>query len=147
MRLLLYQLRPAVLEQDGLVRALQQRLDAVERRAGVEIELQTDSSIVLPPLVEEGLYRITLEALNNTLKHAAAQSVLIRLHANDNNVSLCVQDDGQGFLLDTADAQGGLGLISMRERAKQIGATLTILSKPGQGTTVNVTLSDDFSRN
>ena len=130
-----------------MVRALQQRLDAVERRAGVEIELQTDSSIVLPPLVEEGLYRITLEALNNTLKHAAAQSVLIRLHANDNNVSLCVQDDGQGFLLDTADAQGGLGLISMRERAKQIGATLTILSKPGQGTTVNVTLSDDFSRN
>jgi signal transduction histidine kinase len=138
MRLLLYQLRPAELAQEGLIPALQHRLDAVERRTGVEVQLLADPAIKLSSPVEEGLYRIALEALNNTLKHAAASSVIVQLEVGDNGVTLTVQDNGVGFALDKANGQGRLGLISMRERAKQIDAALTIFSEPGQGTTVRV---------
>ncbi len=138
MRLLLYQLRPAELVQEGLIPALQHRLDAVERRTGVEVQLLADPAIKLSSAVEEGLYRIALEALNNTLKHAAASSVIVQLEAGDNGVTLMVQDNGVGFALDKANGKGRLGLISMRERAKQINAALTIFSEPGQGTTVRV---------
>ena len=72
MRLMLYELRPAVLEQVGLVQAVTQRLDAVERRAGINARLEAAESLRLSPVVEESLYRICQEALNNALKHSSA---------------------------------------------------------------------------
>jgi PAS domain S-box-containing protein len=136
MRLLVYELRPLVLEREGLVGALQQRLDAVEGRAGVEARLLVETEVELAPPVEEALYRIAQEALNNALKHAQATSVTVRMHTEGERVELEIADNGQGFDPNAIGDTGGLGLITMRERAEQLGGTLRILSAPGEGTKV-----------
>jgi PAS domain S-box-containing protein len=139
MRLLVYQLRPLALEHEGLIGALQARLDSVEKRAGVEARFLIEGGLgSLPPMLEEGLFRIAQEALNNALKHAAARSVVVRLRGGDDCVTLEVADDGRGSALLAADVQGGLGLTSMRERVAKLAGTLTIESTPGQGTRVAV---------
>ena len=88
MRLMLYELRPAVLEQVGLVQALTQRLDAVEQRAGINARLDVAEPLRLSPVVEESLYRICQEALNNALKHASASNVVVRLQRDGDIVIL-----------------------------------------------------------
>jgi signal transduction histidine kinase len=138
MRLLLYELRASTLEAEGLVGALQQRLDAVEKRAGIEGRLVIEEMVELPALVEEGLYRIAQEALNNALKHAAATLVTVRISANGERAELEVVDNGISFDPTNISNTGGMGLTNMRERAEQLGGTLTIYSKPGQGTRVKV---------
>ncbi len=98
MRLLVYELRPPDLEKEGLVGALHKRLNAVEKRAGVEARLITEGILAdLPVELEENLYRIAQEALANALKHAAAQQVLVRLSADPGQVTLEITDDGCGF--------------------------------------------------
>jgi signal transduction histidine kinase len=140
MRLLVHELRPPVLEKEGLVGALQQRLDAVEGRSGVETRLRVEGVLELPALVEEELYRIAQEALNNALKHAAATLVTIHIRADDQDVELEVVDNGAGFNPDTVSHRGGVGLASMRERAEGLDGSFTILSAPGEGTRVKITL-------
>lgn len=136
MRLLVYQLRPAALEREGLVGALRARLEAVERRAGVEAELSVKGEGVLPRELEEGLYRIAQEALNNALKHAHAGSVLVSLRLGEDCVELEVRDDGRGFV--PGETTAGMGLANMRERARALGGELEIASAPGEGTAVRV---------
>ncbi len=139
MRLLVYELRPSALERDGLVGALRERLNAVEGRVNVRARLITEDLIELPAPVEEGLYRIAQEALNNILKHAAASSVALYLRANGNRVELEVIDDGTGFDLAQAEKAGGMGLKNIRERARKIGGSVEINTGPGQGTKIIVT--------
>lgn len=141
MRLLVYELRPLALEQEGLVGALQQRLDAVERRAGVDAELLVEGVSDLDPAAEDGLYWIAQEALNNALKHSGATSIRVRIRALDQVVDLEVVDTGKGFDLNTASRRGGMGLVSIRQRAEQLGASLAILSSPGSGTAVRVSMA------
>jgi signal transduction histidine kinase len=136
MRLLVHQLRPPLLEEEGLLAALHQRLAAVERRAGVDARLLSGDLVDLPGAIEDGLYRIANEALNNALKHASATSVTVRVEASDEQVEMEVQDNGQGFDVAAVREQGGIGLSSMRERAEKLGGTLTVTSVPGTGTNV-----------
>ena len=82
MRLLVFQLRPPVLEKEGLVGAIQKRLDAVEKRAGMEARLIGDPLLNLPGEVSEELYSIALEALNNVLKHAETDSVTVSIRSD-----------------------------------------------------------------
>jgi len=139
MRLLVYQLRPFALEREGLIGALQGRLDSVEKRAGIDARFVIDGDVGrLSPTLEEGLFRIAQEALNNALKHAAARSVLVRLHGDDECVTLEISDDGRGFDRDTASVHGGLGLIGIEERVTQLRGILTVRSSPGRGTYVSV---------
>ncbi len=140
MRLLVYELRPPLLAREGLVGILQQRLDAVEGRAGVEARLLVEGSPTLTPLLEEGLYRIAMEALNNALKHAMATTVTVRICAADYQVSLKVTDNGCGFDPEAVADTGGMGLAIMSERAERLGGTLTIDSRPGVGTEITVSL-------
>jgi signal transduction histidine kinase len=139
MRLLVYELRTSALEAEGLVGALQQRLDAVEKRAGVEVHLLVEEMVELPPLVEEGLYRIAQEALNNILKHARATVVTVKVKADGEQAELEVIDDGRAFDPNRIANTGGMGLTSMHERAERVGGSLTISSEAGQGTRVRVT--------
>jgi len=138
MRLLIYQLRPPALESGGLAVALQVRLDAVERRGGIQAELTVEGEDRLPPAVQAELHQIAQEALNNALKHAHARRVQVRLHLCEDATRLVVQDDGVGFEPAAAEVGGGLGLPGMRERAHRIGGRLEIESAPGQGTSVLV---------
>jgi nitrate/nitrite-specific signal transduction histidine kinase len=138
MRLLLYELRPPTLEEEGLVAALRERLDAVEARVGVETYLEADETISLPEGVAEAFYRITQEALNNALKHSSATSVRVGLRRNGAWVELSVVDDGVGFDVETASEAGGIGILGMQERAREMDGSLTIHSTPGQGTTLTL---------
>lgn len=89
----------------------------------------------LPASVESGLYRIAQEALNNAHRHARASHIYLELTANEHRVQLSIKDDGQGFDLDTLDAQEGhFGLKGIGERVKLLNGTLCIESEPGQGT-------------
>ncbi len=138
MRLLIHELRPPVLEEEGLLGALHQRLDAVEKRAGINARLRADQLVELPHAVEEGLYRIAQEALNNALKHASATNVAVRISTRNGKIMLEVEDDGQGFDVDTVDSDGGMGLANMRHRADELNGSIEIRSEPEQGTVVRV---------
>jgi signal transduction histidine kinase len=138
MRLLLYELRPLALQREGLVGAVQQRLDAVEKRAGVETHLLVEGRPDLPVPVEVELYHIIQEALNNAMKHAAARRVTVHIRAESTRVEVTVTDDGRGFDPHGVGDGGGLGLASMRARVERLGSALTIRSQPGEGTTVAV---------
>jgi len=143
MRLLIHELRPPVLEEEGLLGALHQRLDAVEKRAGINARLLADQLVDLPHPVEDGLYRIAQEALNNALKHAEASSVVVRIATTNGKLVLEVEDDGMGFDLDGTDSQCGMGLSNMRHRAACLGGAIEIRSGPGEGTLVSVEVAAD----
>jgi signal transduction histidine kinase/HAMP domain-containing protein len=138
MRLLIFELRPPVLEQEGLVAALEARLEAVEGRSGLETEFKVEGEDGLPPDIEEGLYRIAQEALNNTLKHAQAHRITVHLRQDKRTVVLEVADDGIGFDPAIAREQGGLGLPGMEERAAGLSGRFAVKSGPGEGTSVKV---------
>lgn len=136
MRLLIFELRPAALQEVGLEAALQTRLEAVEGRAGLTTELICRGPISLPPEYEEGLYGIAREALNNALRHSQANHIQLRLESDDRHCRLEIEDDGLGFELEDGLKQGGFGLHGMYERAESIGAQLTISTRPEGGTLV-----------
>jgi signal transduction histidine kinase len=136
MRLLIHELRPPMLEQEGLVVALQARLSAVEGRAGLKTSFKSDLVERLPTPIEAGLYRIAQEALNNALKHAHAHMIAITLSRSGKQVTLEITDDGVGFDPEAAKGRGGLGLPAMQERAAALGGKLVIQSNPGAGTRV-----------
>ena len=138
MRLLIFQLHPPELETEGLAAVLQARLAAVETRAGLQTEFRVEAERRLPIAVEEDLYWIAQEALNNVLKHARAQRVSVWLLFTDTGIALEVRDDGIGFDTHATEGQGGVGLRSVSERAVRVGGKLTYESKPGEGTRVRV---------
>jgi signal transduction histidine kinase len=143
MRLLIFQLHPPELETEGLAAVLQARLAAVEARAGLQTDFRVEGERRLPIALEEELYWIAQESLNNVLKHARAQHVTVGLHYTDASVCLEVRDDGVGFdaLAVGSEGRGGVGLRSISERAARAGGVLTHESKPGAGTRVRVEVS------
>ena len=120
--------------------AIQHRLDAVEKRAGMDARLISDHLPLLPHQVSEELYSITIEALNNSLKHAQAEVVTISIRSDNGNLDLEVHDDGLGFDTEAASNGGGMGLANMAERAAKLGADLTIDSSSDQGTSIRIIL-------
>jgi PAS domain S-box-containing protein len=140
MRLLIFELRPPVLDKVGLEAALQARLELVEERAGLQAELRVEGEGSLPSAVQEELYHIAQEALNNVLKHAWARKVSVLVRMDGPTALLEVADDGLGFDWEGAQQKQGFGLRGMAERAERIGGNLEIESVPGKGTRVNVTV-------
>jgi len=138
MRLLIYELRPPILEKEGLVAAIQSRLTSVEDRAGLKSSLNSNLASRLAFEVEAGLYQIVREALNNIIKHAHARNISIRIQEDPEAVSMEILDDGIGFLPETAIRQGRLGIASMQERARSRGWQFGITSSPGNGTCIKV---------
>ncbi|HJQ29043.1 MAG TPA: PAS domain S-box protein, partial [Rubrobacter sp.] len=138
MRALIFELRPEALESEGLIAALEKQAAALHARH--EIRVNTDLCDVEPPMspgTKEALYRIAQEVMQNTVKHAGASIVDLRLEHENGSVALEVSDDGSGFD-PSGSFPGHLGLRSMRERATQIGGTLEIQSAPGEGTRVMI---------
>ena len=141
MRALIFQLRPAALEEEGLVSALTKHTAAFESREGIAVELHVEGERRLPLPVEEAVFRVAQEALNNVAKHARATRVRIALTFTDDSLELTVSDDGAGF-----DPQAprtdrrSLGLTSMRERAAILRGDWEIDSAPGRGTTVRLSI-------
>jgi two-component system, chemotaxis family, CheB/CheR fusion protein len=142
------ELRPAALDDLGLVAALSRYVESWGRHSGVQAEFRIDGldDVRLTPDVETTFYRVAQEALNNVAKHAHASRADVLLERRNGAILLVVEDDGVGF--DAADPSqgGGLGLSGMHERASLIGAGLQIESSPGQGTSVFLRYSPDGAR-
>jgi signal transduction histidine kinase len=136
-RLLLYELRLATPDAMPLAEALQMRLDAVERRAGIDAHLEVEAGLTVPAASAHHLYWIALEALNNSLKHAAAEHVSVRLCTDGAGLALTIVDDGSG-ISPHAGAAHGYGLRDMAERAAQLGGALRLSTPPGGGVEVGV---------
>jgi len=145
MRLLIHQLRSDVLEEVGLLEALQQRLDSVERRTNIEPVLIAEGNLDdLPPEIEDQLFNIAQEALNNSLRHAQATEVIVEINEHQGQVELTISDNGKGY--DTERPVTGMGLENMTERARSIGAEIKIASETGQGTTVSIIAPTRFMK-
>jgi signal transduction histidine kinase len=138
MRMLIFELHPPKLEKEGLASTIQARLDAIEGRSGFQVKFYVEDERRLPAAIEEELYRIVQEALNNVTRHAQAAEVTIHLWYESNRFIMEVRDDGLGFDRAAAEQQGGMGLHSIKERVHQIGGRLTIESIPDKGTTLRV---------
>lgn len=139
MRTLIFQLRPPALTEHGLVAALQQHVAALDRREGLTVHLQVKGDERHARGAEQAIYRIVQEALNNVVRHAGECDVVVTLELQPDAITLRVVDDGYGF--DPTQVAGGgrhLGLTSMRERATELGGTLQLTSRPGQGTEILV---------
>lgn len=136
MRLLLFQLKPFPLEKLSLPAAIEQRFDDVERRLGIQatchmpILPEFDSQVIFE------LYRVVMEALNNSLKYAQAKEVRVSMAAENGEVALAIRDDGVGF--DVNQVVLGMGIGYMRERVSSIDGVMTIDSSPGKGTQITI---------
>lgn len=138
LRSLVFELRPADLERDGLCGALRKHVDLVRRLGQHEVELDLPDGIAPDEQRDRELLRIAQEALQNALKHARADRVVVRLRM-EGPLLLEVEDDGIGFDPDAPAARSRrLGLTSMEERARRVGGRLQIRSAAGAGTTVSV---------
>jgi signal transduction histidine kinase len=138
------ELRPSILDDLGLLAALEWQCQEFEKRSGIRTVFSSSvDTIDLPPAVSIGLFRICQESLTNVARHAGATKVCIAFQQIAGNLTLAIQDDGKG--LDTRQRnQTGrprtLGLIGMNERALMMGGQLNIVSSPGQGLTLNITI-------
>ncbi len=140
MRTLLLELRPAALTEAPLGDLLRQLAEATTGRARVPVTLDIECSTSLPPDVQVTLYRIAQESLNNVTKHSAASQATVNLRCTAKEVDLCICDNGRGFDPGSVSAEH-LGLGIMQERARAIGARITVESRPGCGTQVRLVWS------
>ncbi len=147
LRALITELRPAALDELGLVPAIETLAQRTASAEGFPVETNVDVRLeergVLTPEVESSLYRLAQEALTNITKHAQASRVELTLLHRDNVIELSVSDNGVGF--DPHDTGEGLGLVGMRERVALAGGNLEIVSAPGKGATLRARLSLDQS--
>ena len=131
-RQLSHKLHPAVLHEKGLPTALSAYCEEFSAIRGIPISYKSDENVdELSPGAALCLYRIAQEALGNVAKHANAKQVEVRLTRSNGTVCLWVSDDGVGFDSSRSETSGGLGLINMRERVRQLNGTFAFESEPG----------------
>jgi signal transduction histidine kinase len=133
------QLHPSILDDLGLIKAVEAECMNFSRREGIDIVFNHENiSTVIPKAVSLSLYRIIQEGLRNISKHACAEHISVSLKGFDHEVSLSVQDDGIGFNSAEVSEKPGLGFSSMRERVRLIHGELSIQSQPEKGTLITV---------
>jgi len=134
-------LRASPLEELGLLLGIRRMAESTAARRGLSIDISLPSS--LPPLspdIEQCIYRVAQEAIENAVKHADSQALALSLAQSGETLTLVVRDDGAGFDPKAAEKTGHFGLLGMRERARLVGGTLDIASRPGQGTMVTLVM-------
>jgi signal transduction histidine kinase len=142
LRCLSHELRPVVLDDFGLVAALESLVQGVSKRTGLVITIDASLEDRLPLVVETALYRILQEALCNVSRHAWASQVKIHLQRAPGVITGSVRDNGIGMDVSAVPqrGQGGLGLIGIRERLAALGGRLSITSRQGEGTDLGITI-------
>ncbi len=135
-------LRASPLEEMGLPGAIRELAETAAARTGAKLEMRVPDGVkgCLPGEVEQGVYRIAQESLENVVRHAGATALLVELAEGPEGLRLTVQDDGQGMEPDTAAGEEGLGIRGMQERAALIGGELAIRSEAGAGTRIALTI-------
>ncbi|MGD0794814.1 MAG: sensor histidine kinase [Dehalococcoidales bacterium] len=134
-------LRASPLDDLGLALALRKMVEDMASRANLTLDMP--EIIMVPPLtpdIEQCIYRVAQEAVTNAVKHASAKKLTVKLEFAEGGAALSVIDDGIGFDVEKIDKTSHFGLAGMQERARMVGGELHIISKPGSGTTVILTL-------
>ena len=142
LRHLLFELRPAALDEGGLSAALGEYLEVMKTESGIETELNTAMDSNPASETQVIAYRIAQEALTNVRKHAGAQRVACAVSTDDGGVLTRITDNGVGFEAGRGSVPGHLGLVAMRERAEMAGGWLRLTSAAGKGTTVEFWIPD-----
>jgi signal transduction histidine kinase len=133
-------LRPSMLDDLGLMPALEWQAREVSRRSGVKIAVAADNvSDSLPDEMRTCIYRVAQEALQNVFRHSGAKSAVVTVRQDAGSLVLSVEDDGSGF---DPERTRGLGMLGMEERVRQLGGRFEVQSAPGKGTVLKVTIPD-----
>jgi signal transduction histidine kinase len=143
LRRLSHELRPTILDDLGLLPALDFVSQGVAQRSGIEITVSGPRDRRLPVPVETALYRIVQEALNNVCRHSQARRVEVRVHTGVHEVRCSIRDDGLGFdpaAVEAGTGATGLGLLGIKERVNALAGQLAIQSSPGRGTELSITI-------
>jgi signal transduction histidine kinase len=142
LRLLIFELKPPVLEELGLLGAIQKRLEMVETRAGIQAEFNVEGEPELSQDFEIQIYWAVYEALSNVLKHAKAKHVFLNFSFSGGRSTVVIQDDGVGFDLEKFNLSQSSGLKNIIDRVDGLGGSIKIDSKPGGGTSIRIVLED-----
>ncbi|MER5553888.1 GAF domain-containing sensor histidine kinase [Streptomyces sp. NPDC002793] len=139
LRAAVVELRPAALDEDGLVATLRTQIQVLDRAHSARVTFESAGVRALPAAQEEAMLRVTQEALHNALRHSGAGEVAVTLARQTTTTVLRITDDGCGFDAHAVRRAGRhLGLVSMRHRAGGVGGRLTVASEPGKGTTIQM---------
>ncbi|MET9350507.1 GAF domain-containing sensor histidine kinase [Streptomyces termitum] len=139
LRAAVVELRPAALDEDGLVHTLRTQIQVLDRAHTARVVFDSPGVRALPAAQEEAVLRVAQEALHNALRHSGAGLVTVTLARHGQGARLTVADDGRGFDPGRVHSAGRhLGLVSMRDRAAGVGGALTVTSAPGEGTTIDM---------
>jgi len=139
-----YELHPSVLDDLGLVVSLKALCDEFSKAEKVRVDFTAGTlPHLVPQKIASGLYRIAQEGLRNVAKHAKAKHLSVALAVRDHSLVLSLEDNGVGFTPQAVKGKGGLGLVSIGERARIVGGALSIDSKPGDGTRISVKVPFD----
>ncbi|MFC9653103.1 GAF domain-containing sensor histidine kinase [Streptomyces sp. NPDC056937] len=139
LRAAVVELRPAALDEDGLVHTLRTQIQVLDRAHSARVSFDTRGIRALPAAQEEALLRVAQEALHNALRHSGGDRVEVTLARRGQGAVLGITDNGMGFEPRAVRRAGRhLGLVSMRDRASGVGGRLRVISAPGQGTTIEM---------
>ena len=137
------QLRPGILDDLGLMAAVEWAVEESEARTGIKFRLDLPrDDIVIDPECATALFRILQETLTNVARHANASQVEVQLAQEDGDLLLEVRDNGKGISKEQLWGGKSLGVLGMRERASMLGGEITIIGIPGKGTTVSVRIPE-----
>ncbi|MFI9779771.1 GAF domain-containing sensor histidine kinase [Streptomyces sp. NPDC051956] len=139
LRAAVVELRPAALDEDGLIATLRTQIQVLDRAHSAHVTFDCGGIRALPAAQEEAMLRVAQEALHNALRHSGAEHVRVTLDKRGPGAVLRVTDDGSGFEREAVRRAGRhLGLVSMRDRSSGVGGRLTVESEPGKGTTIEM---------
>lgn len=134
------ELRPSVLDDLGLVAAMEWQAEEFRSKSGIDVKLQVSGEINASPAISINLFRIFQESLTNIARHSNATSVIVKFQCHDSMLMLSVTDNGSGFEQSVISSKKTLGLLGMKERALMIGGKYDIASTAGKGTQVTLTV-------
>ena len=146
MRLMLFEMRPPDLAKDGLIIALRKRLDLVEKRASIQTKFVINQTFPVSSMIEDVLYWVVIEALNNITRHAKATEISLEFYVDSTALTLSICDNGVGFDPLAENNHGGHGLVNMQERMQKISGTLGITSNNGEGTIILIKVPNGSSQ-
>jgi PAS domain S-box-containing protein len=140
---LIYDLRPANLDELGLMAAISSMVDSHLKPVGLKVSMKVSGKVRrLSPSLEIELFRVIQEAFNNIVKHAHADNVYVNIHFKKSSIKICIQDDGVGFdfqkMISSIVGPRGLGLLGMKERVELMNGSLVVNSSSGRGTEINM---------
>lgn len=135
-----HRLRPALLEYAGFTGAVRSHCRDLSESAGLRVELMADDAVSIPAEAATVCYRIVQEALQNVVRHAGATAVTVRVEERHGSIVLSVEDNGVGFAREMLPPGSGMGLASMRERARSLGGELVVRKAGAHGTRVEAVI-------